>query len=1700
MPSAVSFDDLPDAPATGKSAVSFDDLPDVEGQSDVPSDAVAAAIPGSAGDAARARYNTSSLGRLDNAIGDALLSNKMSPEYAAEEAGSSLPSIRRVPLIGPLAANIAHGGANLFSSGANAVDDARTLGYQDRIKNGPLVATGHLLGAAALGIPGAAYNVVNPIANTIETGVKAAGSDALRLVGQGDAATNFEAQKDRDRMDVRQGEESVLGSIHDLSPNAPITSAIENTAPFLVPAGIGLQTDGLAARVGNRVEAALAPKAVAPLVGSTAPGIASRIGSTVLDHVPIIGPVRKVARAVGDLSDAIKGGETATPGLRAPNGPKLPSSYVPMADRAAQEATLAANLDGSVGRPLIGKYYSTLDQATDAKALGQIANVGINAVAPIAAGAVIGAGSADPGQEMEGARSGASMGALAAPVTAIAGGYARQRIEQAAANQQLAAAGARRTVGTDLLSPENAQAVNAIQGHLLNPDINKGRGQITVLSPEDYAQSVQDLTPTAAFSDDNNAGKAESRGYHIPETGQIVLNAKPAGGFDLGAALHETGHALPAILNGITPGSGDAFSRSLAKTALTDNAQPTPDFQKLLDSYSGEPIDWTKLSDAEKQGYLDEYGAQTALAQGGLLNPGQYALKPEFSDLVHKGLANFGRSAGLTQSPNLLNLLSSDYAPANSSALDATDAALRTIGSRERSGILPPVVPDAIPATRGYVMPSAEPVPSSLSIAPRPANTTPVNPRPLVREIAPVQPVRSPVMAGGGSSLPELPAGYNDALTLATLPKKMGGLGLSQSDATTRLDNAADAGVISAEDLLFHAQTGRLPDPRTAPARGVAPAQETAQEGAVPQPADEAAAQSEVATQPRLPESTLPTRPEASTEVASPTANVGAPEASNEQSEQVSSPDPTTPSTPVAIPFTAADEARIRQEVAATFKPKNENKTNGTAAEQLATAQTAALRHAHAAALPEGDTRVQQRVDPDTGRTVFSGQSLVPGDPLHDPALAKLNDTQKGYLGDIQNAIASGRALDMDYNSAARQRLDPTNAQRIEAQDASPSAARAKGQAPIEEQKGKAIVPYSLSIGKDGSTYMTGVSIDKFLGNANKAGDLLSQMGHPNPYPDINAPEFLQDVQGYFQNHNNGYGGDGKTALKGTEAIPVGSTPDNYQPYQLDRTKADFINLALAQEGAKAQQGGKGNKSPTVAAQRVQDFAKLNGITPTEAGEVNNLRQAVNDSGNFTVGEDTGTKNVLEDPLHETVRLDNITGLRQLESMGADPSNFRSQGFSGDRGAVVANGLPSAKKAAAGFLPAYHASPYQFEQFDLNKAGTGEGNDAYGHGIYLAQDPNASGPDGYYTEAFRDEHGHAHSYHVDLDAEPHEILDRDTPVSQQGDNIKKIAATLPPNLNEPGKFETDKGTVYIERQRGGLKYSLNSEPLTKDQATKLVQNNETGTGLYLRLADHLYQDGQPESAYYKNASEYLKNNGVPALSYLDDVSRQNPDGPQTKNFVVFDGGKIKILQRNGAPVDNASPDAGAGASFLPSVTLAREQAIPLRNALQSKADQIVKTGGDASDLTTLARALKGGSNSSLWAMMRTPADEQRFQNQLSTLASKYNLDLSGLEPVPQPTPPTPFSFAQQVRQAADASPKAMSDGRVYIADAYDAYKQQGGTLSLDQFKAQLNLAHQAGDVGLGRKDLGTNDPAEQAKVQRSLTERLGEKFHFIRPQ
>jgi hypothetical protein len=72
-------------------------------------------------------------------------------------------------------------------------------------------------------------------------------------------------------------------------------------------------------------------------------------------------------------------------------------------------------------------------------------------------------------------------------------------------------------------------------------------------------------------------------------------------------------------------------------------------------------------------------------------------------------------------------------------------------------------------------------------------------------------------------------------------------------------------------------------------------------------------------------------------------------------------------------------------------------------------------------------------------------------------------------------------------------------------------------------------------------------------------------------------------------------------------------------------------------------------------------------------------------------------------------------------------------------GAPALGGVSAGGKEAvlgSGGIKAYHSSPHDFDKFDLARIGTGEGAQAYGHGLYFAENPAVSGQGGQYWNQF----------------------------------------------------------------------------------------------------------------------------------------------------------------------------------------------------------------------------------------------------------------------------------------------------------------------------------------------------------------------------
>jgi hypothetical protein len=207
----------------------------------------------------------------------------------------------------------------------------------------------------------------------------------------------------------------------------------------------------------------------------------------------------------------------------------------------------------------------------------------------------------------------------------------------------------------------------------------------------------------------------------------------------------------------------------------------------------------------------------------------------------------------------------------------------------------------------------------------------------------------------------------------------------------------------------------------------------------------------------------------------------------------------------------------------------------------------------------------------------------------------------------------------------------------------------------------------------------------------------------------------------------------------------------------------------------------------------------------------------------------------------------------------------------------------------------YHGSPHVFERFSMGKIGTGEGNQAYGRGLYMAQNPEVAKS---YAVDVADNTGKrtfAPKSNVNQDALDYfeKMLNGEVPrdikdnVAVSDDYIKSQMQQL--NNQLPSVYKVDLPDTHIRRM-------LDFDSPLKNQP-KPVRNLAKSLGMDLNDlgGDLLAKVGKGDAG-----KQILQDAGIPGVKYLDQTSRDVKTG--TRNFVVFDENHLKILERNDKPI------------------------------------------------------------------------------------------------------------------------------------------------------------------------------------------------------
>jgi hypothetical protein len=268
-------------------------------------------------------------------------------------------------------------------------------------------------------------------------------------------------------------------------------------------------------------------------------------------------------------------------------------------------------------------------------------------------------------------------------------------------------------------------------------------------------------------------------------------------------------------------------------------------------------------------------------------------------------------------------------------------------------------------------------------------------------------------------------------------------------------------------------------------------------------------------------------------------------------------------------------------------------------------------------------------------------------------------------------------------------------------------------------------------------------------------------------------------------------------------------------------------------------------------------------------------------------------------------------------------------------------GLMGPKKG----IRAYHGSPHSFDKFSMDKIGTGEGEQAYGHGLYFAENEGVakqyrdalSGPLKFDGRQVADGEGYAYSAIQDAGGSIEQAI-ADT-LDMLKDNSLGVLTPQPKNgyvkgLSVLQKWQRD-GVPKVTSPGSMYEVQINADPadfldwdkplsaqpgkvakyfggaadsgLSDKIDAALRKYNETGSpddmieyNRLVRGADYSQTPAGPAFAAKLNTPEQIaamREAGIPGIKYLDAGSRGAGDG--SRNYVVFDDKLIEILRKYG---------------------------------------------------------------------------------------------------------------------------------------------------------------------------------------------------------
>jgi hypothetical protein len=276
-----------------------------------------------------------------------------------------------------------------------------------------------------------------------------------------------------------------------------------------------------------------------------------------------------------------------------------------------------------------------------------------------------------------------------------------------------------------------------------------------------------------------------------------------------------------------------------------------------------------------------------------------------------------------------------------------------------------------------------------------------------------------------------------------------------------------------------------------------------------------------------------------------------------------------------------------------------------------------------------------------------------------------------------------------------------------------------------------------------------------------------------------------------------------------------------------------------------------------------------------------------------------------------------------------------------ERGGLPAEMLGAMAQGTVSPATVWHGSPHLFQRFDASKMGTGEGAQAYGQGLYLAEARDVGKSYAPRDLAFEQKLMGAYKNaersgdYASLQV-LEEFMTHRTP-SEVQETLSQFSGKDAANA----KRTFDMASKAFQNQKGSYLYQVDlpdeqiakmldyDKPLSKqppavqawlrspynpyrNQLTaKDIGGNEPTGAMILGQLQELMSEGKKNDVFTNaanfgaaNASRELMEAGIPGIRYLDEGSRGTGKG--TSNFVVFPGMEdmLRIEQINEQPINS----------------------------------------------------------------------------------------------------------------------------------------------------------------------------------------------------